>query len=90
MKREDIKITIIDGRESVIGSLLKDAGTLLLFVGLIGIGVFLDSKAMQWVGAVFGFFVVASKAFGKVEKVSVDEAHSRIDAMLAERNKEQE
>lgn len=37
--------------ETTLQSWARDAGTLAMFIALIGIGVWLGSAAMQWVGA---------------------------------------
>lgn len=78
------KIIII--KESAIESWLRDASTLALFVVLIGIGIFLESSAMQWIGAIIGFFVVISKSAIYMEKRSytIDEAEAEIQRLKAE------
>lgn len=51
-------------RESIAQSWARDAGTFSLFAGLISLGVYVESGAMQWVGAIIGFMVVISRAAG--------------------------
>jgi hypothetical protein len=47
--------------EPVGKSLARDAGTFAMFAALIGLGVLLDSAAMQWVGAIIGFLAIFAK-----------------------------
>lgn len=42
--------TVIVIHESAAKSLFRDAGTFCLVVGIIGVGVLLNSPAMQWCG----------------------------------------
>lgn len=81
MSTKDTKIIIL--REAVWKSWARDLGTFLTFAGLISIGVFLDSAAMQWVGAILGFIVIAcrSLAFFNNQKVSVADARKLLDEM---------
>ncbi|MBB5663230.1 hypothetical protein GGE68_001406 [Rhizobium leguminosarum] len=60
--------------ESVFQSWARDASTLALFVSLIGIGIALDSSAMQWTGAIVGFIATAAKATGKAKKLTKEQA----------------
>lgn len=68
-------------RESVAESWARDASTLCLFVFLIGIGVVLKSDAMQWLGAIIGFFVVISRTFGMRNEMTKDQAIKFIQEM---------
>lgn len=49
-------------RETLWKALLTDFWTLLLFISLISIGVYLDSVAMEWVGAIIGFITISVMA----------------------------
>ncbi|NNU70416.1 hypothetical protein G9X67_34765 [Rhizobium sp. WYCCWR 11152] len=60
--------------ESVFQSWARDASTLALFVSLIGIGIALDSPAMQWVGALVGFITITARASGKAKKLTKEQA----------------
>lgn len=73
---------IIILHETVLQSWLIDASTLALFVALIGIGVYLDSSAMQWAGAIIGFLTLASKANRK-NRLSYEDPRKRIDELEA-------
>ncbi|MEM8801108.1 MAG: hypothetical protein AAGF55_01090 [Pseudomonadota bacterium] len=73
---------IIILHETVLQSWLRDASTLALFVALIGIGVFLESAAMQWVGAFIGFTFIIGKAIASAQRdkmLSVSEARKKLD-----------
>jgi hypothetical protein len=60
--------------ESIFQSWARDASTLALFVSLIGIGIALDSSALQWVGAFVGFTVIMARAAGKAKKLTKEQA----------------
>lgn len=74
-------VEIIILHETPLGSWIRDASSLALFVSLIGIGVYLDSSAMQWLGAIVGFMVLVGKSINlsNKSKVSFEEARRRID-----------
>lgn len=82
-KRPETRFFII--HESVAESWLKDAGTLAMFLGLIGIGWLIDSSAMQWSGAIIGFiFIIATaKMENKVHYHSIDAARAEFDRIEA-------
>lgn len=75
-------------KESVLTSWLRDASTLALFVGLIGIGVYLESSAMQWSGAIIAF--ICSLAWASGEKKSstydIDGARAELDRLEADKD----
>ena len=80
------KPEIIIVHERVLESWLRDAGTLATFCALIGIGVYLESSAMQWVGALIGFTIVflkASRHMGE-NRYNFDEARKKINQIEAE------
>lgn len=65
--------TIIVMRDqTVFQSWARDASSFALFLGLIGIGWVLGSDALQWVGAVIGFIVVAGQVSGLMDKHKYD------------------
>lgn len=68
-------------KETLIVSLARDAGTLAMIVSMIGIGVFLESAAMQWVGAIMAFVTIATLDSGTRKRctMSVSEARRRLD-----------
>lgn len=66
-------------RESAAQSLISDAGTALLFVSLIGLGVWLDSNAMQWAGALVAFLSVLARSSRFGRRLSISEARQCLD-----------
>jgi hypothetical protein len=76
------KPEVIIVHETVLQSWLIDASTFAMFLALIGIGVFLDSNAMQWIGAIIGFFTIVGRASRK-QRLSVGEARKRLDELEA-------
>lgn len=79
------KPTVIILKEGWVQSWLRDASTFALFVALIGIGVFLESAALQWVGALIGFFHIAGNAHRmlKCESLTIPEARAKLDVLEA-------
>lgn len=84
---EKSKIIIV--HESVMQSLVKDAGTFGIAAGLIGLGVFLNSSAMQWFGFLVAAIIITGKALrdkssedGVSEFQSIEEARDFLDSML--------
>lgn len=78
-----VKPTIILIRETWQASLIRDAGTTLSLVALIGIGVVTGSSAMQWVGAIIGFLAVISRTMSQQQKCTftIEGARKRIDEL---------
>ena len=72
---EKTKIIII--HETAIQSWMRDASTFALFIALIGVGVILESSAMQWVGAIIAFITTASHMSGAHKKASKTIAEAR-------------
>lgn len=63
----------------------RDTSTVAGFVAMIGIGVLLDSAALQWVGAFIGFLAIASntiRAF-KDNRMTIEQARKRLDEIEA-------
>lgn len=54
--------TVIIIHETVMQSWLRDIGTFAMTVGVISVGVILNSDAMQWVGAVVLILAAISRA----------------------------
>lgn len=75
------KPQVIILHETVLQSWLRDASTFALFVGLIGIGILLQSVAMQWIGAIIGMFCLATIKISK--RLSFDGARKYIDEVEA-------
>jgi uncharacterized protein (AIM24 family) len=81
----DIPVVII--HETVLKSWLRDLSTFALFAALIGVGIVLNSGAMQWMGAIIAFITVLSKASGlqKKNRKTVAEARLFLDEVEAGR-----
>jgi hypothetical protein len=62
MKSPDVILVV----ESVKQSIIKDTFTFVMVTSLIGIGVFLESTAMQW----FGAFMAMVGILGAIKKYS--------------------
>lgn len=73
------KPTIIIIDESVVGSLIKDAGSFLLFFGLIGAGVAMDSAVMQTAGFFVAVVFSLSISLRSRTHLTVDQARARLD-----------
>jgi hypothetical protein len=77
---EKPKIQIILVHERVLQSWLRDLGTFAMFVALIGLGVLVESTAMQWTGAIIGFIAILARASShRVLRLSIPEARARLD-----------
>lgn len=78
------QIMITDNRGGFWGALKRTFFIILLVaacvVAPIGIGIFAQSSAMQWVGFVIGLWIVLSSLSTRVRKVkSTDEARAYLD-----------
>lgn len=71
--------------ETVIQSWVHDASSAVMFVALIGIGVYLQSGAMQWAGAILGFLTISGQASTYINKnkMTVAQARKRLDEIEA-------
>lgn len=67
--------------ETVLQSWARDAGSFAIIVGTIGVGVALDSSAMQWVGAVCAFLALIGRASGKTKRLTKYEAIDYINSL---------
>lgn len=59
----------------------RDMSSVVAFVALIGIGVLLESSAMQWIGAVFGFVTILAnvRRILNDNRMTTDQARKRLD-----------
>lgn len=78
-KTAEAKPQVIILHETVLQSWLRDASTFALFLALIGIGILLQSVALQWVGAIIGMLCLATVKISK--RLSFDGARKYIDEM---------
>lgn len=76
---------IIIIRETVWGSLIRDAGSFAVLVALTGIGVVLSSAAMQWLGAILGFCCLLARTShaANSNRMTIPEARRRLDELEA-------
>lgn len=78
------KPPIVVIRQSVREAVISDISTVVSLVAVIGIGVLLDSAAMQWIGAILGMLSVVSRASKVARRMSIAEARAFIDKLEAE------
>lgn len=73
--------------ETVVKSWLRDLSTFALFSAMIGVGWFLDSGAMQWMGAIIAFITILTRATGlhKKNRKNIAEARLFLDDLEAGR-----
>lgn len=77
----DPEVIII--RETAVQSVVSDAVTLATFSAMIGIGIWMDSAAMQWVGGIFFFCWILARR--KAPRLTIKEARQRLDELERER-----
>ena len=71
-------------KESALESWLSDASSFCLGIGFIGLGWFIESGAMQWVGAIMFFVVLMYKGAHnpKIHRCkTIDEARQVLDKL---------
>lgn len=75
-------ILIVDGAWESLG---RDASSLAFVFACIGLGIWLDSAAMQWFGAVVAFLalILRAGAVAKNNVYTVDGARKRLDEIEA-------
>ena len=56
------KITVIMIHETVLGSWLKDLGSVITLLGTVGIGVWIGSSALQWIAGLVWIVWLISRA----------------------------
>ena len=74
-------------RETALQSWISDMSSVVGFVLLIGIGIYLDSTVMQFCGGILGFLTIVVKATraGKDGRMSIVEARKRLDEIESEK-----
>ena len=68
-------------RETIFQSVASDAATFATFAAMIGLGVYLESTAMQWTGAVVFFVSALSRT--KAKRLTIAEARAHLDDLEA-------
>ena len=74
-------------RESLAQSIASDLISFGMLGAFMSIGLFLDSTAMQWLGAIIGFFSLISRASRRLKDstfYSTDEVRAYLDKLDAE------
>jgi len=82
MSGQKNKTEIIILHETVLQSYLVDSSTFLLFAALIGLGVFLDSGSLQWIGGLMGIFTICART-SRRNRLTIAEARARLDELEA-------
>lgn len=77
------KRTVIILRESVVGSWLRDAGSVGMAAGLIGVGVWVGSGAMQWFGFLLAGLYIFARGSKAVNHLTIPEARKLLDKLEA-------
>lgn len=75
------RATIIIVHETILQSWGRDLGVFALFVGLIGLGVYLESRPMQWAGFLVACVSILSLVSDRAERVTIPEARAILDRL---------
>lgn len=75
------KTEIIIIRENWVQSIVSDLFTLVMIVSVTGIGVYLNSNAMQWIGFLILLIVAVNRALSRYGdgRMSIEQARRRLD-----------
>ena len=71
------KVEYIIIYESTLGSIIQDTYTFSCLIGSIGVGYFLGSSALQWIGGFMFIAWIANKNF--IPYLTIDQARKRLD-----------
>lgn len=77
----ETKLEIIVLQESTVQSLIRDLFSFSVIAGTIGIGVLLDSSAMQLAGAILAFIIIFGRASGKAKRMTKEQALAYINGL---------
>jgi hypothetical protein len=77
------KPTIIILRETVVGSWLRDAGSFAVAAGLIGVGVWVGSGAMQWSGFLLSAIYILARTSKAAKHLTIPQARALLDTLEA-------
>lgn len=78
--------TAIILHESTLQSWIRDASTFATFAGLIGIGVYADSGAMQWAGFFIAVMTVFSRAGKHIRRMTIPEARAYLETLAKDKD----
>lgn len=76
------KTEVIIVHETMLQSYLVDSSTFLLFAALIGLGLYLDSSALQWIGGLMGMITICARTL-RHDRLSIADARKRLDEIEA-------
>lgn len=78
-------VIIVTQAETRLQSWMRDLSTFVLFAALIGAGVWMESTAMQAIGALVGIVIIVAKATQIRDNRYFDpaEAHAEVDRIAA-------
>lgn len=71
--------TVIILKEPLLSSIASDLFTLAMFAAMIGLGVYLQSTAMQWAGAVVFFISTIVMAAARGSRLTIAQARAKLD-----------
>jgi len=72
---------VIIVHETILKSVVVDATAFALFLSLIGVGWFLNSNAMQWVGAIIGFITIVAQSSVRTKRCTIAQARKKLDEL---------
>lgn len=76
------KTEVIILHETVLQSYLIDSSTFLLFLSLIGVGVYLDSTVLQFIGGLMGIVTISARSI-RQNRMTIEQARKRLDELEA-------
>lgn len=76
---DTVHVVII--KETVKESILTDAITFMMVFSLVGIGIWLNSNSLQWIGGFFAIMAVSSRALGKWKRMTIAEARQFLETL---------
>lgn len=83
MKAETTTIVLIDDKLS--HSIMADTYTIFSFVVMIGLGVYLQSAAMQWIGGLLFLAAMFSRGSKRIKRLSESDAIEYLTARKSEK-----
>lgn len=81
-KTKPFMINIV--HEGVVKSIISDLFTFAMGLSYIGVGVFLNSQVLQWIGAIMFFLSLYSRGSQSVKRMTAGEAMEYIKSLSSE------
>ncbi len=77
--------TVIVIHETVWKSYARDLGTFAMLFALVGTGRYIDSTALQWLGAIMGFCAIVGRANAHIaaRRMTIPQARIKLDELEA-------